>query len=294
LKQAILITAYKNYFHLEKIINFFNDDFQIYIHLDKKSLITDREVERIESYPQVKLLVQEYKVNWGGLNHLKAILYLSAMAVEDKENVYFHLISGHDYPIKSPEFFKGFYQRQGHMNFLEYFKVPFKGWGGNGGLDRLEYFNLFDVFNYKSDTELRWINKALKIQRKIGFRRGFGINFPEIYGGSTWWSLNRDALAYILDYQKKHPSYLRRFRYTLCSEEFFFQTLLLNSPMGESVSNNNLRYIDWTARNGNNPAVLDETDYQKIVASDALFARKFDYPVSYTLIEQLSNSKISR
>ncbi|MDT0650829.1 beta-1,6-N-acetylglucosaminyltransferase [Autumnicola edwardsiae] len=294
MKQAILITAYKNYFHLEKIINFFDSDFQIYIHLDRKSDITDHEREKIENYPQVKLLVQEYKVNWGGLNHLKAILYLSTMAVEDKENVYFHLISGHDHPIKNLEFFKLFYQRHGHRNFLEYFKVPFKGWGGNGGLDRLEYFNLFDIFNYKSDTESRWINNSLQLQRKLGLKRGFGVDFPEIYGGSTWWSLNRDALTYVLDYQEDHPSYLKRFRHTLCSEEFFFQTILLNSPFLESINNNNLRYIDWTPRNGNNPAVLDETDYQKIAQSDALFARKFDYPVSCRLMEQLSESKISK
>lgn len=38
MKQAILITAYKNYHHLEEIIAFFDDDFEIYIHIDRKSI----------------------------------------------------------------------------------------------------------------------------------------------------------------------------------------------------------------------------------------------------------------
>ena len=37
MKQGILITAYKNVIHLKKLINFFNDDFCFYIHIDKKT-----------------------------------------------------------------------------------------------------------------------------------------------------------------------------------------------------------------------------------------------------------------
>jgi hypothetical protein len=289
LKQAILITVYKNYFHLEKIIRFFDSDFQIYIHIDEKSVLSAQERKNIEAYAQVKLLVQEYKVNWGGLNHLKAILYLSTVAFEDEENVYFHLISGHDYPVKNLNFFKDFLYHNEHMNFLEYFKVPFKGWGGNGGMDRLQYFNFFDVFNYKNNDQVRWINRALRLQKKLGFKRGFGVDFPELYGGSTWWSLNREALGYVLNYQEKNPFYLKRFRHTLCSEEFFFQSILLNSPLRQTIKNNNFRYIDWIPRNGNNPAVLDETDFQKIKQSAALFARKIDYPISEILMDKLNS-----
>ena len=291
MKQAILVTAYKNYFHLESIIKFFDDDFQIYIHLDAKSKIGKTEFENIREYSNVKLFTQKYKVNWGGINHLKAILYLLHTASQDKSNQYFHLISGHDYPIKDIGYFKSFISSKGHKNYLEFFNVPFDGWGGNGGMDRLEYFNLFDVFNYKDDNQIKWINKALRIQKRLGYKRKFDTDFPQLYGGSTWWSLNREAIDYVLKYLSENPKYLKRFKHTLCSEEFFFQTILLNSSLNEKIINFNLRYIDWTPRNGNNPAILDEGDFEKIKATDALFARKIDYPISGKLIDQLNKSK---
>ena len=287
MKQAILITAYKNYSHLENIIKFFDADFQIYIHMDKKSYVSERDLIQFKSYPQVKIFIQKYKVNWGGLNHLKSIIHLLELASRDEKNQYFHLISGHDYPIKSLNQFKDFFQENRELSYLEYFKVPFDGWGNNGGLGRLEYYNLFDVFNYKDSQEVRWINKALSYQKKIGIKRSFPSWFPQVYGGSTWWSLSKKAVEYVKDFQAKHPDYLKRFRHTLCSEEFYFQTILMNLPIKEKVFNDNLRYIDWTPRNGNNPAVLDLTDLEKLEISNAFFARKFDFPVSGELLKHL-------
>ncbi|WPY97909.1 beta-1,6-N-acetylglucosaminyltransferase [Christiangramia sp. OXR-203] len=288
MKQAILITAYKNYFHLEKIISFFDDDFQIYIHLDKKSIISDSELQQLLAYPNVQSLCQIYKVNWGGINHLKSILHLLKLASEDSENYYFHLISGHDFPIKKPEEFKRFFLEKIHLNYIENFKVPFRGWANNGGLDRLEYYNLFDVFNYKDNRQIRWINKALVYQKRLNVKRNFPAWFPPVYGGSTWWSLNKNAAEYIKQFQNQHPGYLKRFRHTLCSEEFYFQTILMNSPLKNTIRNNNLRYIDWKPRNGNNPAILDLTDLAKLQNSDAFFARKFELPISKELLTQLN------
>jgi hypothetical protein len=287
LKQAILITAYKNYPHLEEIISFFDDDFQIYIHLDKKSLISESEIQQLLAFPNVKSLRQIYNVNWGGVNHLKSIVHLLELASEDSKNYYFHLISGHDFPIKNLKQFKDFFQENRELSFLEYFKVPFDGWGNNGGLDRLVYYNLFDVFNYKDNVQIRWINKALAYQKRLNIERSFPAWFPTVYGGSTWWSLNKKAIEYIKQFQNQHPTYLKRFRHTLCSEEFYFQTILMNSPLQDAIRNNNLRYIDWTPRNGNNPAILDTTDLAKLENSDAFFARKFDFPISNGLLKQL-------
>ena len=288
MKQAILITAYKNYFHLEEIIRFFDDDFQIYIHLDKKSIISESELQQLLAYPNVKSIRQIYKVNWGGINHLKSIIHLLDFASEDSENFYFHLISGHDYPIKNLKQFKDFFQENQELSFLEYFKVPFDGWGNSGGLDRLVYYNFFDVFDYKDNSQINWINKVLVYQKRLKIKRSFPAWFPPVYGGSTWWSLNKNAAEYIKQFQTQHPGYLKRFRHTLCSEEFYFQTILMNSSLNETIRNKNLRYIDWTPRNGNNPAILDSTDFAKLKSSNAFFARKFEFPISKELLNKLN------
>ena len=97
MKQAILITAYKNYNHLEEIINFFDENFELYIHIDKKSKISETELINLNKYENVKLVSQKFNVNWGGLNHLKCILYLCEQALKNPNIYYLHLISGSDY-----------------------------------------------------------------------------------------------------------------------------------------------------------------------------------------------------
>lgn len=45
----------------------------------------------------------------------------------------------------------------------------------------------------------------------------------------------------------------------------------------------------WEKRNGNNPANLDESDFENIESSDALFARKFELPVSLGLYQKIKD-----
>ncbi len=79
------------------------------------------------------------------------------------------------------------------------------------------------------------------------------------------------------------------FKYTLCAEEFYFQTILVNSMFKNDIKNDTLRYIDWKFRNGSNPAFLDKTDFDKIKKSNVFFARKFDYKISEDLLKTISN-----
>lgn len=96
MKQAILITVYKNFNHLKELIEFFDSNFELYIHIDKKSKILENELASLRGYDIVMLVEQKYKVNWGGFNDLKSILYLEQEALKNHENIYFHLINGHD------------------------------------------------------------------------------------------------------------------------------------------------------------------------------------------------------
>lgn len=291
MKQAVLITAYKNYRHLEQILQFFDDDcFNIYIHLDKKSDILNFELARLEAYQNLRLISRKYKVNWGGFNHLKSILLISEIALNNPDNQYFHLISGHDFPIKKSSYFKEFFKKNKEKDFLNSFEVPFSGWANNGGLDRIEYYNLFDLLDFKNPKQKPWINKFLDIQKRFGRKRSVSPQMPKLYGGSTWWSLSRKSLEYVVRYTANNNKVFNRFKHTFCSEEFYFPTVIMNSHLKPRVNNNSLRYIDWNARNGNNPAILDESDYPKILRSDAVFARKFEYPHSKSLIKKIHDS----
>lgn len=281
--QAILITAYKNIGHLEEIVDFFGNDFTFYIHIDKKSKISQKAMDSLLRKENIQYISRQYTINWGALNHLLAILDVARHAFANSENEYFHLITGHDFPIKSPHDFSSFLSSNKQTNYMEYHKLPYEAWP-EGGLDRLSRYNLYDLIDGRTGRKEILLKRFSKIQKLLGIKRRLYKGFPDQYGGSTYWSLSRKAIDYIFTFMKNNPKYLKRFKYTFCAEEIFFQTILLNSPLKETIINNNLRFILWETRNGNFPANLDATDYKSIQESDALFARKFEYPTSEQLL----------
>lgn len=287
--QAILITAYKNIEHLEEIVDFFGEGFNIYIHIDKKSKIAHQSIDKLLKNKNIASISQRYKINWGGLNHLLAILDLAEQAFANDRNEYFHLITGHDFPIKSKNYFSDFFNRNKHSNYMEYHKLPYADWP-EGGMDRLSRYNLYDLIDGRTGSKEILLKRFSKLQKLLGIKRRLSNNFPDQYGGSTYWSLNREALEYTFYFMKNNPEYLKRFKYTFCAEEIFFQTILLNSPLKDKIINNNLRFIVWENRNGNFPANLDNTDYNDIKKSEALFARKFEYPASIGLLSLIKQN----
>lgn len=280
MSQAILITAYKNFEHLYDIADFFDQRFEIYIHVDKKSELSNTVISGLYALPQVKLVSQKYRVNWGGINHLKCILYLSAEALKNKNISRFHVITGHDYPVKTNDYFMSFFESHQENNYMVYRELPYKNWP-SGGLDRLEYYNFYDWINAKKHRPL--IFKLVNWQKKLGIKRKLSKKLPKLYGGETYWSLNRAALAYIMQHTKENSSFLRRMKHSFCSEEIYVQSVIMNSPFAATMVNDSLRYIDWSSRNANFPANLDLTDLEPILASNKLFARKFEFPISQSL-----------
>src|SRR5690606_19565842 len=172
MKQAILITAYKDIQQLKELVCFFDAKyFNVYIHLDRKSHFKLEDFRFLEAQaPQVKLVANKYQVNWGGFNHLKAYLYLCREALKEEENFYFHLITGQDYPVKPLSYFLKFAQEQIHepREYLAHHEVPFKRWSG-GGVNRLTYYHLYDFFDAKKYKAQ--IRKFVRLQKKLELTR---------------------------------------------------------------------------------------------------------------------------
>jgi len=280
MKQAILITAYKDLDFITQVISVFDDDFTFFIHIDKKC---KEDFTVFSKYKNV-FLFNKYRIEWGGSNHLMAILLLIKEAHKTGQFDYYHLITGSDYPIKPLSEFKAFFEVHKNENFMEYFQLPRKNWGDDGGLKRIQYFwfglNSVDVRGKYWEL----IRTSLRIQKKLKLKRKFGFFDGKLWAGGTYWSLSKNAIDVFMSYVENNPAFIRRFRCTSIAEEIFMQTVLLNS--GVSVNNNFLRYIDW-GEDGANPVTLTEKDYDKIMSSDCFFARKFDRKISGKLLEKI-------
>jgi hypothetical protein len=284
--QAILITAYKDFRHLIDIINYFPPEgFEFYIHIDKKSKEDINILKNIKSN-NIKLVSKKYNVNWGGFNHLKCILFLASEALKNENIDYFHLISGQDFPIKGINYFqKGFNLEKDYLGFIE-MPVPYLKFGA---MDRLEYFNFYDLFNAKKYPRVLKILKQIQI--KFNIKRSISNTLPTFYYGSTWWSLTRVTLQHVINYTNNSKDLFNRMRYTFCAEEMYFQTVILNSHSSSNVVNDNLRYIDWESGRGGSPAFIDDTDFSSIKDSNKLFARKFQSNKSNNLKLLLTDSR---
>lgn len=277
---AVLVTAYKDFDALLALARGFDCRFRLYIHIDRKSRIQRVRpdiLEALRGLATVRLVRSRYAVNWGGIRHLYAVLDLARTAAQDgHDSRFFHWITGQDYPVRSGDEFDSFFRENRHHSFLKWFSLPAQIWRiQDGGFDRIAYFHLYDLLGIgKGDRRNK---RFLDLQRACGFRRRYSVDLPRLHGGFGYWSLNREAMAYVLDLTRSRPALLRRLRHCFCAEELYVHTLLLNSPLAASVVNADLRYVDWSSnRGGVHPAILDESDFEAIRQSTAFFARKLD------------------
>lgn len=285
MKQAVLIIAYEKIFHLKDLINVFSDDFRFYIHLDKKVRLSKEELHELEADRRVALISRKYAVNWGSINLTKAILHLAREASMSPEIDYLHLVSGADFPIMRSDEILHTLKNDSGKEFLESFRLANSPWE-NQGMDRLVYYHFTNLLNVKKPIEKAIYKALLAIQRQMGVKRKI-TGLPELHGGSTWWSLSSDCIKHVLQFLDKNPLFLKRFKHTLIADEIVIQTIIMNSPYREQVVGHNNRLIVWKEADLTHPEVLDDTNYQEIMESKKIFARKFDYPKSKTLLDQL-------
>ena len=78
-------------------------------------------------------------------------------------------------------------------------------------------------------------------------------------------------------------TFLRFFRHVDVPDECIFHTILVNSPLRESLVNDDLRYVDWTRTPL--PAILGVQDLDALARSSKLFARKFDQRVDAEILD---------
>ena len=273
-----------------RLIQSFDERFCVFVLIDRTSKVGESVLSELRQLPNVVHVEGGLQTSWGGYTYLLAVLDLCRTALSSSTASYFHLISGQDYPTMTGSGMSEFLDRHEGQEFIACTRLPADGWTGNGGLDRSDYFHLHDYLNLTQWTGAKWARRFVDMQRWLHLRRGYRPNFPLRHGGSDFWTLSRCAIEYILDYGEKHPEVLRRFRFTEIPAESYPHSVLMNSPFRDRIAQNNLRFIDWQHRNGSKPAYLDATDYEKIMASGAFFARKLHPTISADLIEKLNES----
>ena len=285
--QAILITAYHKFDQLQKLTDLLSRKFEVYVHIDKR-------VENNFTPSNEHIHVYSvYPINWGGCNHLRAILFLMKEALKNPEIKYCHLISGDDWPVRSLDTINDHFEDNDEIDMLctkysdmtpEWYKIC-HGWQ--------QYYHWLDRFDYKKLPTKVFVKCMVELQKLLHVNRYKQL--PKVLGsdkelaqGLVWGSYPRDAVQFCLDYDDRNPKFMEWLSKAQAAEEFFFQTILANSKNFESrIKNNHYRYMNWTRKNGSYPGILDEEDFDGIRNGEWYFCRKVDAFISKELIKKL-------
>lgn len=269
------MTVYKDVNLINFLINRYPSDYGIYIHIDKKSDI------QIKDITSKAIVIKKRKVYWGSINHLKAVLDLLKMAIKENKYDYYHIITGQDINVASPENFDNIIGNKNNI-YINIFPIPNQNWTVWGyGYDIYRKISLCKFCDIR-DSKLGWIDMWLRrLQNHTKFLQPLP-KYP-LFGGSLYCSLTKDAVNEVFT-NPLSKILLKKLEFSLCGEEIFFQTVLMNSKLKDKIINNHLRYIDW---NKGNPAVLDMSDYESIRKGKYLFCRKVTTEQSFELIKML-------
>jgi hypothetical protein len=211
-----------------------------------------------------------HRSQWGGFGHVRATLKgIDHVVGENVPFDYAVLLTGQDYPLRSPSEISRRLGDAGGRSFMRHLALPWEPWGPRGGLDRIEDWHLITY---------RRLHLALPLRRELPL----GLT-P--YGGSAYWCLSSTLVHFVHGFLRDNPAYVRFFEHVFVPDELFFQTIIMNSELRDTVENDDLRYLDWSREPA--PVVFTHDDLPALLGSGQLYARKFDETVDASVLDAL-------
>lgn len=235
--------------------------------------------DAVADSPDVRWLPR-VRTYYGGFGLVRATLVgVDAILREDTLPSHAILLSGQDYPLRPAAEIEQYFAARPGLSFLQHFQLPVADrWPGeNGGLDRIRGYYL-ERFSYRT-----------RLLRVPFVRRRFPAGLTP-YGGSAWWALADDALVELDRFARENPRVLDFFRHVKIPDEIMVQTILMNSPLRDTIVNEEIHYVDWPA--GAHPATFTVADLERLLASGKLFARKFDLHVDSVILDLIDREAL--
>jgi hypothetical protein len=277
MKIAYILLTHRDPAQIERLVSRLIDpDSCVFIHVDRRTRagIYEEAASRLHGYANLRF-IERVRSNYASFGLVQAAIDGLRTALAGGTGFdYFILLSEQDYPIKPRSEIAATLGNGAGASFMEYRDLKS---GQVGWEDRYECYHFNFIRKHGISEPL---TKALKI--RMSFPHGL-----KAYGGSQWWCLTEECVRYVLGFIDDNPGYVRFFKRTWAPDEMFFQSIVMNSPLAGRIVNDNLRYIDWPIPGSSHPAVLTMADYARLLASQALFARKFDIRLDSGILDVL-------
>lgn len=282
MKHAYLICAHNNFELLKSLVRMLDDpDHDIYIHIDKKSAFDETEFTSLTKHSMVTF-TERIRVSWGGTSIIEAELMLLEAALRRGYD-YYHMLSGADLPIKTNQQIKAFFEEHKGKEFVAFDVLACET---NNFLHRMSLYFFEEPENPVQKKLYQKFNIPLrKLQTRLHVNRIRNSNI-EFKKGSAFFDITDGFARWAVDKMRNDSQYRRAFSHVHCGDEVFVQTLLHNSPFRDNRVQDMTRFIDWD-KHGDSPETLTMEYWQRLCASPALFARKFNPDVDKAVIDRV-------
>jgi hypothetical protein len=272
---AYIISAYKLPGQLVRLVSRLQGPtrlFFIHVDLNTSAAVYDEMVRGLAGQHNVRFL-ERHPCSWGDFGHVEATLKgLRQLVASGADYDYVLLLTGQDYPIKPDVLVEACFRERAGMSFMNHRTLPVAGLS-EGGYERLERWHV------RLGGKPR-VLPPFNVGRRFWRRR---IPYDlDPYFGSGYWCLHRRGVEYVIDFLRRHPRYVRFFRHVRIPDEMFFQTILMNSPLRDTIVNDDRRLIKWPG-----PGILTTADWDAIRFAPDLMARKFDETVDARILDDI-------
>ncbi len=294
-----LILAHNNLEQLELLIKKIKtENSEIYVHVDKK-------ISDFKKNKNVHYIENRQTINRWGTSMIKAeLLWFSEIYKNMKKWDHIILMSWQCYPIKNMEYIENYIQKLWNQSCMSYDKAGKFVWR----LNRYYFYDLrirvpkkLDdlIFSFASLFTTIWSPHRVPVVNIVLWmivsfilpKRKYLTTRYKIYKWSQWMVLSYKHIKWILEFleTEEWKKYSSSFEYTSCSDEMFFQIMMLNDEgIKTEIDNELLRYF-IREDNANSPNILTMKDLDSIKKSDKLFARKFDIDIDSKILEEIDN-----
>lgn len=303
MQKNYLILAHKNPLQLGRMIERLDDGAsKFFIHLDAKTPI-EPFTACLEG-AHIRFIEPRERCVWGDFSIVRATIHL--MEAASKEQGFFILMSGQDYPIQSQGYINDFLESNKGFDFIEIEPLEEK-WKPKMVKDKLEHYhilhseerghsNCYAPFAHCSVFQkLRTQTHLLKgrLSRK-NFRLLCSLPkrvapFERQYAGSQFWAFSERTFYAVLQYIREHKAALEGYyKYTSSPDEIYFHSVLMDLVAKDSTIKlkDPITYVNYFRKNN----VFVTEDFDKLTSEKGkLFARKFDTDIDIEILNKLDS-----
>jgi len=244
------------------------------VHVDKRSGVgLQTEIQDFLSSFANASLLKSQSILWGGYSLVDAELrgIEELLKISPKWEFFINL-SGQDFPLKSQAHIQDFLRRNKGKDFI---KVSNQSKVRPDTLSRIQNYVTESGDSILSTPIIKWT-----------YLRGVTP-----YIGNQWMILSRKFCEFVC-YSPDVERFKKFYRHTFISDEGFFQTVIMNTSYKGIIVNDDKRTIVWVPVGTIKlrPRDFTSKDAEFLLASQGLFARKFDETVDAGILSILESN----